>query len=314
MKNTEELSQWINTYVENEKITSYDGVVLNTYRFTAPGLSRAVVMVHGFCEFFGKYHELFYRFAKAGYAVYFIELRGHGHSGNTRNYADHRVTVGSFDEYVEDVHAFMENVVHRTAYQDIYLYCHSMGGAVAALYLEKYTDDFTCAVLSSPMMEINFGEVPDGVLNAAMVYSDVAKNDDDFAPGQSPFDGISDFEHSSSTCRERYDYQFALRLQDPAYQTWGSTWAWAKAARIACKKLRKHADAVKVPVLVFQAEQDSLVLPEGQNQFVRKAQNAVLVKVDTKHEIYSSPDDVFETYFDNILVFYKAHITRGCKN
>ena len=107
MKNTEELSQWINTYVENEKITSYDGVVLNTYHFTAPGLNRAVVMVHGFCEFFGKYHELFYRFAKAGYAVYFIELRGHGHSGNTRNYADHRVTVGSFDEYVEDVAAKM---------------------------------------------------------------------------------------------------------------------------------------------------------------------------------------------------------------
>lgn len=307
MINRDELLQWINANAVNEKITSYDGIELNTYRFTAPSSKRAIVMVHGFCEFFGKYHELFYRFAKAGYAVYFVELRGHGHSTNTRSYADHRVTVGSFDEYVEDVHAFMEKVVRRTDYENTYLYCHSMGGATGALYLEKYTDDFTCAVLSSPMMEINFGKVPDGVLDAVMVYSDVAKNDDDFAPGQRAFDGMADFEHSSSTCQERYDYQFALRLKDPSYQTWGSTWAWAKAARAACRKLRKHASEVKAPVLVFQAEQDSLVLPEGQERFVRKAQNAVLVKVDTKHEIYSSPDDVFETYLDNILVFYKAH-------
>lgn len=309
MIDKEELYQWINANAVNEKITAEDGIVLNTYRFTAPSLQRAVVMVHGFCEFFGKYHELFYRFVKEGYAVYFVELRGHGHSGNTRNYADHRVTVGSFDEYVEDVHALMEKVVHRSVYKDLYLYCHSMGGAVGALYLEKYQDDFTCAVLSSPMMEINFGEVPDGVLDAAMVYSDVAKNDDDYAPGQAAFDDIPDFEHSSSSCLERYTYQFELRLKDPAYQTWGSTWAWAKAARTACRTLRKHAGEVKVPVLVFQAEQDSLVLPDGQNRFVRKAKNAVLVKVDAKHELYSSSDAVFEIYFNDILVFYKAHIT-----
>ena len=310
MINKDELLQWISDNAVNEKIPSYDGIILNTYRYTAPGLNRAVVMVHGFCEFFGKYHELFCRFVKAGYAVYFVELRGHGHSGNTRSYADRRVAVGSFDEYVEDVHALMEKVVHRSDYKDIYLYCHSMGGATGALYLEKYPDDFTCAVLSSPMMEINFGEVPDGVLDAAMVYSDVARNDDDFAPGQHAFDGIPDFEHSSSTSIERYTYHFDLRMQDSAYQTWGSTWAWAKAARTACRKLIKHAKDVKVPVLVFQAEQDSLVLPEGQDKFVRRAANAVLVRVDTKHEIYSSPDEVFETYFDNILVFYKAHTTR----
>jgi len=39
-------------------------------------------MVHGFCEFFGKFHETAYTFYEQGYSVFFVELRGHGYSEN----------------------------------------------------------------------------------------------------------------------------------------------------------------------------------------------------------------------------------------
>ena len=40
----------------------------------------AIVISHGFCEFYPKYHEMFYYFYEAGYSVFFVEHRGHGFS------------------------------------------------------------------------------------------------------------------------------------------------------------------------------------------------------------------------------------------
>lgn len=307
----EVIKPWIEEHAVNEKITSADGVELNTYYVLNPHSDTAIVMVHGFCEFFGKYHELFYRFFHEGFSVFFLELRGYGKSGNTRSYEDHRVTVGSFSEYVEDLHAFMIKSVsvHAPCLFHV-LYSHSMGGAVSALYLEKYTDDFVCAILSSPMMEIDYGKIPDAAVAAAGVYSDTVDNDDQYAPGQHAFTGRYDFENSSALSRERYDYQFRQRLADPDYRTWGGTWSWAKAARRASRKAVRQAGRIQIPVLVFQAENDSLVRPDGQKSFCRRAPHAVLVQVkDTKHEIYASSDPVIERYIEDITVFIRAMVS-----
>ena len=64
-------------------------------------------MVHGFCEFFGKYHEVAYRLYQEGYSVFFIELRGHGKSDREFDHEDQRVHIESFDRYAEDVDSFM---------------------------------------------------------------------------------------------------------------------------------------------------------------------------------------------------------------
>lgn len=305
----EVIAPWIAANAVNEKITEPDGVVLNTYHAIHAEALGTIVMIHGFCEFFGKYHELFYRFYQEGYSVYFIELRGHGLSGNTREFADHRITVGSFDEYVSDVHTLMEKCVFvQCPKGPKFLFSHSMGGAVSALYMEKYPEDFAGAVLSAPMMEIAYG-MPDAAVGLAKVFSDATENDDEYAPTQGCWTGRYGFETSNSTCRERYDYQFKIRLEHEAYQTWGGTWAWAKAARKASKQAIHHADKIQTPILMFQAETDAMVTPEGQDAFCQRCPNTTLLKVKgVKHEIFSSPDDILEKYLEDIFVFYRAHL------
>lgn len=308
----EVIGPWIAAHAVNEKIRTDDGVMLNTYYCLHPEAETAVVMVHGFCEFFGKYHEMFYRFFQAGYSVFFAELRGYGKSGNTRSYEDHRVTVGSFSEYVSDLRTLMCESVRVHAPDLAYaIYAHSMGGAVAALYLEEYPQDFACAVLSSPMMEIDFGRIPPMAVGVAQAVSSASEREDEYAPGQHAWSGKYAFEDSSSTCRKRYDYQFRQRMADASYQTWGGTWSWVRAARRGYRRAVRNAGKIEVPVLLFQAERDSLVTPEGQEMFCRRSRCTVIVRMPgTKHEIYSSEDAVLDLYMKNILVFLKAYAGR----
>lgn len=103
---------------------------------------KALVFVHGFCEFFGKYHELFYDFYHAGYAVFFYEQRGFGKSLREVSDKD-AVYVGNFAEYVEDLKLFTDEVSKMMGKKlDLMLFAHSMGGCVGALYLEKYPETF----------------------------------------------------------------------------------------------------------------------------------------------------------------------------
>lgn len=300
---------WIEENAVNERIESFDGISLNTYHCIHPDEKGAVVMVHGFCEFFGKFHEMFYRFYQAGYSVFFLELRGHGKSGNRRQFEDHRVSVGSFDEYVGDLHSFVTYVWEKSETKKLMLYSHSMGGCVSALYLQKYPDDFCCAVLSSPMLQIDYGKVPEQALGALSVYSKVSGNEDEMAPGQGLWTGEYSFSEDPAMSEERYEYQFNQRLKDESYQTWGATWGWANAARNAAGLAVKNAKDIMTPILLFQAGNDSVVKPEGQNLFKERSRYTSLVKVDgVRHEIYAANDEIVDRYVQDILVYYNAHL------
>jgi lysophospholipase len=308
------LNPWLKEHVKEGEIQSEDGLRLHYYEALNPREKASLVMVHGFCEFFGKYHETAKHFYEAGYSVFFIELRGHGKSERTNpEEPDRRVSVTSFEEYVGDVHAFMEQVVtpHSLSHQ-YFLWCHSMGGAVGALYLEKYPDDFGCAVLSSPMLQVNYGKVPDAAVAALAVYTKLAHIDEKFAPGQHPFPEKPDYEHSNCDDEDRYYDQFEQREKDPDYQTWGGTYAWVRAARDGARKAVHEADRIHTPVLLCQAGNDHAVRLDGQERFVQKNPHTTILRYPkSKHELYNTFPEVREKYFSDVCVFLDAHVKSG---
>ena len=153
-KYNEELTRYVLPFIrlnfEDGYMKSADGTRIHYGYVTTP----AIVISHGFTECMPKYYEMIYYFAKAGYSVYMVEHRGHGFS--ERSVSDmSMVTVNSFDDYVSDLDMFIREIVmKREGRRPLYLYGHSMGGAIAALYLEKHPEVFTKAVLSSPMIEM----------------------------------------------------------------------------------------------------------------------------------------------------------------
>ncbi len=307
----EEIHPWLSTCVHARDLYSKDDTRLRLYEARHTESKASIIMVHGFCEFFGKHYENAYRFYQAGYSVYFLELRGHGDSEHNPLYEDQRVGVRSFSDYTNDLNAAVQYVKEQTD-EDLYLFAHSMGGLVSALYLEENPKVFRCAVLSSPMLKMNYGPIPNGVVGLMKAYSDVVGNDDDYAPGQAPFDGVWNLEGSSAMDQDRYNHQFSMRLENERYQTYGGTWGWVKASRVASSHALEHAADIRIPVLVLQAGADTMVDNEGQNRFVKDVSFASIIKYPgSKHELFNATDEIREKWYRDVLSYFSC-FDRNC--
>lgn len=306
---SEEIQPWLNTCVKEGEILSKDGIHIHYCKAVNPHEKAAVLMVHGFCEFFGKYHETAMRFYQAGYSIFFLELRGHGKSDRSVSFPDERVYVKSFDEYVSDIHVFYEQIVTKESLTHrCFLFAHSMGGTASALYLEEYLHDFDCAVLSSPMLKVNYGKIPPLAVDALAIYSKAAGKQYEYAPGQSSFTGRDEFEKSSSMDYDRYLYQLHQRISHPEYQTWGGTMGWCAAAKKGTEKALGNAELIQIPVLLLQAGADTMVDLEGQNRFQKKCPKATLIVFpEAKHELFNGTETIRKNWYKDVIDYFDAY-------
>jgi len=283
---------------------SFDGTQIYYESYNHPSEKAAIVISHGFCEFTRKFDEVIYYFFQAGYSVYMIDHRGHGYSQRAVDDWS-KVYIHSYEEYVQDFHNFITQIVSKDAvHKDLVLYAHSMGGAIAALFLEQYPDIFSCAILSSPMLEIDCGKTPAPIVWLFTLYKKLVGSDEDYVSGHGAFDGIPQFEDSSCLSEARYNDVFTKRLQDKNYQTYGATCAWTLASLRGVRKLNKYAKLVKTPILLFQAGCDTTVKPGGQKKFSIKSKNTKLVVIPkSKHEIFNATTEIRREYYHKIFDF-----------
>ncbi len=293
--------------IREEYFTSSDGSRIHTEYMINPEEKAAIVISHGFCEFAGKYHEMMYYMYKCGYSVFFIDHRGHGYSDKCDVDPD-MVYVKSFQEYVDDFADFIEHIVKkRSRTGKLYLFAHSMGGAIAAMYLEQFPDTFEKAVLSSPMIEMRYGSYSMIAVRALMLLSVVLHWQKKYMPGQHGFDNVNVYETSSAISRSRYEYAFALRQSDKHFQTYGGSYSWGRAGMAASAYIKKHAGDIRTPILLLQAGNDSLVRPEAQDYFVKHTANTSFIRYeDSKHEIFNAGDETRYRYYDDVFTFFNA--------
>lgn len=267
-----------------------------------------IVISYGFTESCLKYHELIYYFYGQGYQVAVMDHRGHGRS--TREVEDVTIVhIDLFSRYVKDLHRFVKNVVKPMAQEKpLYLYAHSMGGCIGAFYLEQYPKDFAKAVLNAPMLGLKLGACPAWAARILCDLKVMKGSGKERLFTQSTFDPEEPFEESSASSEARHAYYREHRQNDPAYQTCSASYYWGKEAINAGEFVisRAQAKKVQIPVLLFQAELDSLVKPQAHRKFMERIENGRLVLVKgVRHEIYRAPNDVLEPYLEEIFRFYE---------
>ena len=286
-----------------------DGAALSARVYATPNPKAVVCICHGFSEFADKYAEVCYNFVKAGYAVAICEHRGHGFS--TREVEDlYKVHIDDYSVYVRDYDCFVRQVIRRFPALPRLLLCHSMGGCIGALYLEQHPKMFCAAVLSSPMLELNTGNIAPfagWMYTRKLVKKGLGK--EYLAPDGNDFDGIRRFEGSSCLHQGRYDAWFNMRLAQPMYQTNSLSVGWALASLQAQSRAVLRAKKIKTQMLLCQAGLDHLVLPRGQNRFAARAKDIQLKKFPTaRHEIFNSPLAIRRDYWGTVLDFYSHEL------
>ena len=268
-----------------------------------------IVISHGFSEHFPKYHEMFYYFYQAGYSVFFIEHRGHGFSYREIEQHD-KVHILRFQSYVDDLKIFIDTVVKKESRTGkIFLYSHSMGGCIASLYLEQNPNGVKAAVLSSPMLQLNFRGKSPVMVKLLTIVSKIAGWDEKFLPGQHGFDGINTYPNCSAQSEKRHAYLFEEKKKNKNYQTNGGTYKWCRESLKAMDEAIKNAGNIIVPCVLFQAGLDTMVEPGGQNRFL--ANNPKIEKrvyPNSKHEIFNALDVDRKKYYEEVLDFFASNL------
>jgi len=109
----------------------------------------AILMLHGWSDHAGRWATVGERLKDAGYAVYLLDLRGHGRSGGQRGH------LSRFSQLLGDLQAFRRAVRRRRAELPHILLGHSFGGLVTLRYLETQPGDpIAAAILSSPWLAL----------------------------------------------------------------------------------------------------------------------------------------------------------------
>ena len=123
-------------------------------RYLADQPRGVAVISHGFSESARKYQEIIYYFLKEGYHVYLPEHCGHGLS---YRFAEDPslVHVDHWSRYSRDFLRVSRLI--RKAHRNLpmYLFAHSMGGAVAAIAAARDPYMYKKVILSSPMIRLS---------------------------------------------------------------------------------------------------------------------------------------------------------------
>ena len=285
------------------QLPSFDGKPLHVATFKADAPRADAVVVHGYTESIEKYHEVIYYFLLSGMNVTIYEQRGHGKS--YRAVEDKTLThIDSFDEYVNDLEAVVRSVKAQSELPT-YLVAHSMGGAVAALYLEKHPEDFAKAVLLSPMIAPSTNGVPLGITKL------IARTAILFGKGKkrlfnmTEYPGKEHYEDSCASSEARFNYYEAIKSSNKDYQNYSATYSWLFESLCVTKKILKKGEVEKItlPVMMVQASQDTTVLLVPQNEFASRLPNGKVVYTICKHETFRAHDEAWSKLIDDILEF-----------
>ena len=307
-----EMKRTVEPYIaarrEETTLSREEGHPIYCVRYGADCPKAAVLISHGFTESTEKYREIVYYFLKANLTVYVYDHCGHGRSYRlTENLS--KVHVDSWERYAQDLLFVAHAAQDACPALPLFLYGHSMGGAVAAAAASMEPELFRRVILSSPMIRPKTGSVPWFAAKMICAVCCAVGKSEDFVIGQGEYRANGEPDDSATLSRARLEYYEELRRGEPLYQTNGATYSWLRNAARMNRYLQETAcRRIHGPVLIFQAEDDAFVVNSEQDVFAEKLgknTEARLIRVPgARHEIFNAPAEVTEKYWWRVLAFY----------
>lgn len=286
-------------------------IELSYKSFEHPFEQGAIVLVGGWTETHRKYAELIYDFYQAGYSVYSMDHRGMGFSTRlTSNYQ--QVHVESVTDYVDDLKVFIEKVVRPETHGKNYIFAHSMGGLVTALYLQKYPGEVHAAVFSAPLFQLNTGLIPEKWA-VSLTKAEIKKGKGkEYAVTQSDttFEKASDFKTQKTThSLARWKKKTENWKQFPVLLQGGSTNQWIYTVLERTRSLRDNGwKHMPVPAFILQASDDDYVINRGHSTVCAQAKRCSIKHYPKSyHELYLELDAIRTPVLKDILSFFERY-------
>lgn len=252
-------------------LTTSDGTPLFVRHCEPDGEPAGRLMiVHGLCEHGERYAHVAEWLADRNWGVVITDLRGHGRSGGDRSH------VADFRHYVEDLEVVRSHLglePARTA-----LVGHSMGGLIAARYVQTFPASAAALVMLSPLLGVKVA-IPRLTVAVGRMLQHVAPRTR-FRPRMDPF-------HTT-----RNVAAVERRLSDPLTDR-SVTAGWFFAMKRALQAAWNEADRLQIPLLVVQAGDDRIVDAAAIEPWLARIGSSdyeFRLVPDNLHELLNEPD------------------------
>ena len=217
-----------------------------------------VALVHGVHEHSGRYAPLATSLMAEGFAVWAVDLRGHGRSPGERGQV-----AASFDEYVRDAEALLDAAGEAAGDLPLVLMGHSMGGLVAARTVqERGPGGLAGLALSSPALAVSAPPLLEKVApyvarwlpNAPATRVDLSKLSHD------------------PTVERKY-------REDPLTLVQGVRARLGYEVVRATERVRERPEAFRLPLYLFHGTADTITDPAGTRWLAERAPGDVTLRL-----------------------------------
>jgi lysophospholipase len=255
----------------SDQFTARDGLQLARIVCRPAGEPRATVaVVHGYGEHAGRYRQLAGELAGRGFAVHVYDLRGHGRSPGRRGH------ISRFKEYLDDTGLFLDGARGEAAGKPLFLLGHSMGGLIAAAFVEqRRPHDLAGLVLSAPFLRLTT-PVPRFKLVAAKVASAVAP--------------AVDVGNTLDAAGLSHDEAVVLEYRNDPLNHSAATARWATEVLLAQRSALSSAKRISAKLLVMAGADDPVADPDAARELFAGAASRdkrLLVYPGFLHEIFN---------------------------
>lgn len=237
-------------------VNSKDGINLYYQTWHPDGTERAILaIVHGLGGHSGFYENIVKHLIPKNYAIYGIDLRGHGKSPGQRGY------INSWSEYRDDVESFLKLIESQNSQVPVFLLGHSMGGLIVLDYVLRNPSE---ANKIRGLINLTPALGESGVSAIRILIGKILSR---IYPRFSLSTGMD----LSLACRD--EKMLAIYAQDPLRHTLGT-------ARLSTEFfytlnwVKEHAGELAIPFLMMLGGADRVTLPEGSRQFFEKVTHA----------------------------------------
>lgn len=203
-----------------------------------------LVLVHGLKDHSGRYEGVARDWAHRGLLVRSYDHRGHGQSDGLPQRVD------AFSDYVSDLTSFVRRAHQEDPGLPLFVFGHSMGGAIATEFALGHPDELNGLVLSAPALATDAGG--GAKLGAAFLGG--------LAPGAAvaPLD-LAQFSRAPGAVESLKSDPFVFQADVPAGTIAGLLGAMEHIA--------KNRAAFTVPLLAIHGEADKVTPPSGTKEF-----------------------------------------------
>ncbi len=274
---------------EDGYIKSADDLDLFWRSWRADGEPKAIVALqHGFAEHTGRYHHVGSALARAGFAVFGIDSRGHGRSEGHRGYVDY------WDQYVVDFDRAISEAIDRFGDLPVIVLGHSQGGLISLRHALERPGRAITYVVSSPFcgLSIDVPAVKDIAGRALSKLWPSLSMDTGI-----PADGIS---RSSAVVKDYIDDPLVFSTTTPRLYT---------ETNKAQEDLMNRAGEIEVPFLFLVAGDDKLVDPAAAEKvyhLLGSTDRELEIFPELYHEILN--EDVWTEVLDRAIDWMERHL------